>query len=165
MSYPQTGCLGQKEKNKNKRCLCFDQGLGSAPDLSTLWKYAVMMLGVGESSGDKQLCVGKVAGSQGRGLGFPESFCRHLRAAELPSANENQKQGPGNLGWGMGRRETHALGAPGLGCRKQEGRGMLSEEPANPDMGNGATLSRFLLCCLLSGPESRKETVPRHQSH
>lgn len=123
------------------------------------------MLGVGESSGDKQLCVGKVAGSQGRGLGFPESFCRHLRAAELPSANENQKQGPGNLGWGMGRRETRALGAPGLGCRKQEGRGMLSEEPANPDMGNGATLSRFLLCCLLSGPESRKETVPRHQSH
>ena len=50
--------------------------------------------------------------------------------------------------WGD-RRETRALGAPGLGCRKQEGRGTLSEEPPNPDMGNGVTLSH-VLCDVFS---------------
>ena len=101
----------------------------------------VMMLGDGESSGDKQLCVGKVGNSQGRGLGFPESFCGHLRAAELPSANENEKQGPGNLG---GQKGNTCFGSSRPGLQEVGGRRMLSEEPPNPDMGNGATLSHVL---------------------
>ena len=38
-----------------------------------------------------------------------------------------------------GRKETCALGAPGMGCRKRGERGVLSEEPPNPDVGNGSS--------------------------
>lgn len=91
------------------------------------------MLGVRESSGDKQLCVGKVAGSQGRGLGFPESFCRHLRAAELPSANENQKQGPGNLGWGGGGKKGNTcFGSSRPGLQEAGGKGPTVRRATTP---------------------------------
>ena len=87
------------------------------------------MLGVGESSGDKQLCVGKVGGNWGRGLGFPESFCGQLRAAELPSANENEKQGPGKLG---GQKGNTCFGSSRPGLQEAGGKGHAIRRATKP---------------------------------
>ena len=121
------------------------------------------MLGVGESSGDKQLCVGKVGGNWGRGLGFPESFCGQLRAAELPSANENEKR-PWEPGGTEGKHVLWELQVWVAGSRREGARYQKSHQTLTWAMG-----SPYHMFCVmssqLSGPKSTKETVQCHQCH
>lgn len=121
------------------------------------------MLGVGESSGDKQLCVGKVGGNRGRGLGFPESFCGQLRAAECPLLVRTRNRALGT--WGdKGKHVLWELQAWVAGSRREGARYQKSHQTLTWAMGS----PYHMFCVLssqLSGPESTKETVQCHQCH
>lgn len=118
------GLGGESEKNKNKRCLCLERRLGSAPDTGTVWKQAAMMLG-----GATETSSYVSERSEGVPGSLRECFCGMLRAAKLAPANENQQPGSGKLG--RKGREGHALGAPGMGFKKKGERG-----PPNPAVRN-----------------------------
>lgn len=80
-----TGLGGEGEKNKNKRCLCLERRLGSAPDIGTVWKQAAMMLG-----GAMETSSYGSERSEGVPGSLRECFCGMLGAAKLAPANENQ---------------------------------------------------------------------------
>lgn len=147
---------GEREKNKNKRCLCLEKGLGSAPDLGALWKQAAMQALGGAAASLLKAGGGAVAGSLGEGL------CRGLRAAELAPANEGQKRCPGNL-WQTG---SACSGSPRHRLWGKGGRGVLSEKPPNLDAGGWVTPSHPLLAVSSAEwPESMKKTVQPHQGN
>lgn len=130
---PRMRRLGEKrEKNKNKRCLCLEKVLGSAPDLDSFWKQAVMLLRRATRQAARYL------------RGQRESQAPEESVSKLAPANENQEQGSGNL-W----QEGNMLWAPRARVTGGTERGRaLSEEPPDPEGRNGC-LSTPTSCCLL----------------
>lgn len=115
--------LGEKrEQNKNKRCLCLEKVLGSAPDLGSFWKQAVMLL-----------------------RGATRQAARYLRGQRESQAPEESvsEELSGLLSWPLlmrtrskalgtcGRRET-CCGRPGDGLQEEGREGSAVSRAARP---------------------------------